>query len=47
MKKYMAKALDVGIMRKLHPMAVADRQGLTLIHIPAQLKRFVWDRGCA
>jgi hypothetical protein len=22
-------------------------QGLTLVHFPAQLERFVWDRGCA
>ena len=23
------------------------RQGLTLDHFPAQLERFLWDRGCA
>jgi len=23
-----------------------SNQGLTLVHIPAQLKRFLWDRGC-
>jgi len=22
------------------------RQGLTLVHFSAQLKRFLWDRGC-
>ena len=22
------------------------RQGLTLVHISAQLERFLWDRGC-
>jgi len=22
------------------------RQGLTLVHLSAQLKRFLWDRGC-
>jgi len=26
---------------------VARHQGLTLVHISAQLERFVWDRGCA
>ena len=25
----------------------ALEQGLTLVHFPAQLERFVWDRGCA
>jgi hypothetical protein len=25
----------------------ADQQGLTLVHVSAQLERFVWDRGCA
>jgi hypothetical protein len=24
----------------------AMRQGLTLVHFPAQLTRFLWDRGC-
>jgi len=24
----------------------AVRQGLTLVHFPAQRKRFLWDRGC-
>jgi len=24
----------------------AVSQGLTLVHFPTQLKRFVWDRGC-
>jgi hypothetical protein len=23
------------------------RQGLTLVHFPAQLEHFFWDRGCA
>ena len=27
--------------------ALAVRQGLTLVHLSAQLERFVWDRGCA
>ena len=27
--------------------ALAEGQGLTLVHILAQRKRFVWDRGCA
>ena len=22
-------------------------QGLTFVHLPAKLERFVWDRGCA
>ena len=26
--------------------AVEARQGLTLVHFPAQRKRFLWDRGC-
>jgi hypothetical protein len=24
----------------------ARHQGLTLVHFPAQLKHFLWDRGC-
>jgi hypothetical protein len=24
----------------------SKRQGLTLVHFPAQLKRFLWDSGC-
>ena len=24
-----------------------QRQGLTLVHVSAQLERFTWDRGCA
>jgi hypothetical protein len=26
--------------------AAGTGQGLTLVHFPAQYKRFVWDRGC-
>ena len=26
--------------------AAGRRQGLTLVHFSAQLKRFLWDRGC-
>ena len=39
-----------------YPMAVCSRslqpggrpwhQGLTLVHLPAQRKRFLWDKGC-
>jgi hypothetical protein len=27
--------------------AAAAWQGLTLVHLSAQLERFLWDRGCA
>ena len=27
--------------------AAGAGQGLTLVHFPAQLKRFPWDRGCS
>jgi len=26
--------------------ASADNQGLTLVHLPAQRKPFLWDKGC-
>jgi len=32
--------------RRGAPRAAPRRQGLTLVHFSAQLKRFVWDRGC-
>jgi len=28
------------------PADLAPRQGLTLVHVSAQRKRFPWDRGC-
>jgi hypothetical protein len=31
---------------KLFSFELHQRQGLTLVHFPAQRKRFLWDRGC-
>jgi len=28
------------------PVSTTTGQGLTLVHFPAQCKRFLWDRGC-
>jgi len=30
----------------LPSLVTAAKQGLTLLHFSAQLKRFLWDRGC-
>jgi len=30
----------------LHVLVARIRQGLILVHFSAQLKRFLWDRGC-
>jgi hypothetical protein len=34
------------IMKKLAEFPLYRRQGLTLVQISAQLKPFLWDRGC-
>ena len=32
--------------REAQGVELLERQGLTLLHISAQRKRFEWDRGC-
>jgi len=34
------------LLTKISLAAPASRQGLTLVHISAQRKRFLWDMGC-
>jgi hypothetical protein len=39
-------ALQISIRFTNTVFFVPSRQGLTLVHFPAQRQRFVWDRGC-
>jgi len=36
----------VVVVRRVHDVVRALRQGLTLVHFSAQRKRILWDRGC-
>ena len=35
-----------GMFFTCRPRALPQRQGLTLVHLSAQRKRFLWDMGC-
>jgi len=41
----MTERLDM-TKKRIEPRLATGRQGLTLVHFSAQLKRFLWERGC-